>query len=188
MVRTKGLKNGTTDRYRRCLITFCLPPLGVCPTNTTNYHQTHQVTLGLGASDRRSICSCGTSCVASSVIVKVAVAAPAFVAPPPPPLALPPPEAEAEAEAAAGGCPPDDAEARSVSDVTELCRPWPVLLLLPSMFLLGLDWKMRMERRRRTDDKDLLSKTRSQENQSVGPYSNRNSYIPTDPPRPTCEA
>ena len=57
------------------------------------------------------------------------MAAPAFAAPPLPPL-----EAEAEAApAAAGGCPPDDVEARSVSDVTELCRPWPVLLV-PSMF------------------------------------------------------
>ena len=94
------------------------------------YSGTHQVTLGLGASDRRSICSSGTSCVASSVIVSVAVAAaPAFAAPPPPP------EEEA-APAAAGGCPPEEVEARSVRDVTDPCRPWPVLLLLlPSIFV-----------------------------------------------------
>lgn len=130
MVRT----NCSKKRHDRPLPTLfdnlLLATSGVRPTNTTNYHQTHQVTLGLGASDRRSICSCGTSCVASSVIVRVAVAAPAFVAPPLP-LALP---AAAAAAEAAGGCPADDAEARSVSDVTELCRPWPVLLLLPSMF------------------------------------------------------
>ena len=57
-------------------------------------------------------------------------AAPAFAAPPPPP---PPPEEEEAAPAAAGGCPPDGAEARSVRDVTEPCRPWPALLLLPSI-------------------------------------------------------
>ena len=91
------------------------------------YSGTHQVTLGLGASDRRSICSSGTSCVASSVIVSVAVAAaPAFAAPPPP-------EEEA-APAAAGGCPPEEFEARSVRDIADPCRPWPALLL-PSIFV-----------------------------------------------------
>ena len=102
-----------------------------------SHNKTHQVTLGLGASDRRSICSSGTSCVASSVIVSVAVAAaPAFAAPPPPP---PPPEEEA-APAAAGGCPLGGAEARSVRDVTDPCRPWPALLLLPlPSILVGVD-------------------------------------------------
>lgn len=103
------------------------------------------------------------------------MAAPAFAAPP----LLPPPEAEAEeadaeAAAAAEGCPPDDAEARSVSDVTELCRPWPVLLLLPSMF--GA-WFRLMRRKnekksgatdRALNERSLPAKckTRSQENLS----------------------
>ena len=106
------------------------------PFFSESHNKTHQVTLGLGASDRRSICSSGTSCVASSVIVSVAVAAaPAFAAPPPPP----PPEEEA-APAAAGGCPLGGAEARSVRDVTDPCRPWPALLLLPlPSILVGVD-------------------------------------------------
>ena len=128
--RTRGPRHDRhhVPRLQPPSLSYSLSVIAKIPPHFQNHKQTYQVTVGLGASDRRSICSSGTSCVASSVIVSVAVAAaPAFAAPPPPP------EEEEAAPAAAGGCPPDGAEARSVRDVTEPCRPWPALLLLPSI-------------------------------------------------------